>query len=60
MQYPDWFMEMEGHTENPDDWSDGRLDEHKNLREIQLSIFGRLCCFKPLIGPILQVIVDQF
>jgi hypothetical protein len=25
--YPDWFIEMQGHTQDPDDWSDGRLDE---------------------------------
>lgn len=33
LQYPDWFMEMGGHTEDPDDRSDGRLDEHRALRE---------------------------
>lgn len=30
---PDWFIEMKGHTAEPDDWSDGRLDEQKFLRE---------------------------
>ena len=48
LQYPDWFMDMDGHTESPDDWSDGRLDEHKVLRENQVAIFSRLCGFKPL------------
>ena len=27
MSYPEWFLEMGGHTPDPDDWSDGRLDE---------------------------------
>lgn len=41
--YPQWFIEMAGHTENSDDWSDGRLNEHKALREAQILIFARLC-----------------
>jgi len=26
-------MEMGGHAADPDDYSEGRLDEHKNMRE---------------------------
>ena len=53
-------MEMGGHTEDPDDWSGGRLDEHKKMREDQVQLFGRLCCFKPIKVPLLQMIVSQF
>lgn len=31
--YPNWFIEMGGHTPDPDDWSNGRLDEQRFLRE---------------------------
>ena len=53
-------MEMDGHTSDPDDWSGGRLDEHKSMRDAQISVFGRLCCLKPLQQPILQMIVNLF
>jgi len=32
-RYPEWFMEMKGYSKDPDDWSSGRLDEHKNFRD---------------------------
>jgi hypothetical protein len=38
-------MEMGGHTADPDDYSDGRLDEQKVLRESHYNVFGRICCF---------------
>ena len=34
--YPQWFMDMGGHTADPDDYSDGRLDEQKTMREYQI------------------------
>lgn len=32
LKYPDWFLEMEGHMPEPNDYSDGRLDEQKLFR----------------------------
>ena len=51
---------MAGHTENSDDWSDGRLNEHKSLREAQILIFARLCNITCINQPLLQMIVQQF
>ena len=51
---------MAGHTADPDDWSDGRLDEHKTLRENQVTLFARICNFKPVLQPLLQLIVELF
>ena len=51
-------MEMGGHTADADDWSGGRLDEHKKMREDQVQLFGKLCCFKPIKAPLLQMIVS--
>lgn len=51
---------MAGHTSDPDDWSDGRLDEHKALRESQIALFARICAFKPVTQPLLQMIVQLF
>jgi hypothetical protein len=31
--YPSWFIEMEGYMPEPNDYSEGRLDEQKALRE---------------------------
>lgn len=53
MAYPSWFLDMGGHTPNPDDWSDGRLDEQKNMRENQLAYITRLTNIKPMNQPIL-------
>lgn len=47
-RFPNWFMEMKGYSENPDDWSDGRLDEQVNMRAVQTQVFGRICCFQPM------------
>lgn len=47
-KYPNWFIEMGGHTPDPDDFSDGRIDEQKTLRELHILAFGRLCCLKPI------------
>jgi hypothetical protein len=58
--YPQWFLEMGGHTSNPDDWSDGRLDEQKLFRESQVSLIGRIFQIKPLIMPCLQLIWSIF
>ena len=51
---------MAGHTDNSDDWSDGRLNEHKALREAQILIFARLCNINCIKQPLLQMIVQQF
>lgn len=53
MAYPSWFIEMGGHTPHPDDWSDGRLDEQKNMRDNQLSFIARIFNVKPLNQPLL-------
>jgi hypothetical protein len=51
---------MGGHTSNPDDWSDGRLDEQKVFRDSQISLIGRILQMKPLIIPCLQLIWGIF
>lgn len=53
-------MEMGGHTEQCDDWSGGRLDEHKRMRDSQVQVFGRICCFKPMKAHLLQMVVNLF
>ena len=58
--YPAWFMEMGGHTSDPDDYSSGRLDEHRAMRDLQDQVFGRICCFKPLAETILNLTIDLF
>ena len=60
LQYPHWFISMGGHTTDPNDWSDGRLDEHKVLRENQNTLLARICNFQPLNQPLMQFIVDLF
>ncbi len=39
---------MKGHTSDPDDWSDGRLDEQKSMSENQIALYKRICQFKPM------------
>mmetsp|Transcript_18617 Transcript_18617/g.31842 ORF Transcript_18617/g.31842 Transcript_18617/m.31842 type:complete len:90 (-) Transcript_18617:4-273(-) len=60
LRYPKWFIEMAGHTPDPDDYSDGRLDEQRTLRENQLNLLGRLCSFKPIQPPLLNFIAQLF
>lgn len=59
MRYPNWFMEMGGHTQDTDDWSNGRLDEHRRMRDAQMQVLGRVTCFKPMKGALLQMIVSS-
>ena len=54
--YPAWFMEMGGHTADPDDYSEGRLDEHKTMREYQIALFSRICVFKPIAPSLIQML----
>ena len=53
-------MDMGGYTQDADDWSGGRLDEHRRLREAQMQVFGRICCWKPYKINLLQMIVSLF
>ena len=51
---------MGGHTINPDDWSDGRLDEQKVFRESQISLMSRIFQMKQIVMPCLQIIWQLF
>ena len=31
--YPKWYIDMEGYMPEPNDYSEGRLDEQKVMRE---------------------------
>jgi hypothetical protein len=33
LKFPNWFIDMDGHTPDPEDYSDGRMDEQKTLRD---------------------------
>ena len=51
---------MKGHTADPDDWSDGRLDEQKHMRENQLILFQRICQYKPMESNLIESIRSLF
>ena len=57
---PEWFLEMGGHTGNVNDWTDGRCNEQAAYREVQIGMFGRLCCYKPLRMELLHHIASVF
>ena len=51
---------MGGHTADVEDYTDGRLEEQRAMREAQINLFGRLCCFEPLKMNLLQGIAAMF
>ena len=58
--YPDWFIEMGGHTADPDDYSEGRLDEQKEMRERQIVLVARLCSVVPFEFEMMQTLAGLF
>ena len=57
---PPWYLEMDGHTEKSNDWTDGRLDEIKTIRESQMNLFGRLCNYWPVKMELLAGLANMF
>ena len=51
---------MGGHTPEPDDYSEGRLDEQKEMRERQVILMGRLCSLVPFEFEMMQILAGLF
>lgn len=56
---PKWYLDMGGHTAEVEDFTDGRLEEQRAMREAQINLFGRLCVFEPLKMDLLQGIAGM-